>query len=237
MSIEMKKLRIHYFQHVAFEGLGSIEEWISVSGHSLTSSRFFESAVFPEISDIDWLIIMGGPMSVHDEEHFPWLAKEKKFIRQAVDAGKTVLGICLGSQLISAALGARVYKNKEKEIGWFDIELTPLAQSGNLFFDMGSRLKVFHWHGDTFDLPENAIRLASSAGCKNQAFIYKDKVLALQFHLEPTRTSLQDMIERGRRELTTGKYVQTEMEILNNNQLVELCRNILFTLLCRLAEL
>ncbi len=233
----MKKLRIHYFQHVAFEGLGSIEEWISVSGHSLTSSRFFESAVFPEISDIDWLIIMGGPMSVHDEEHFPWLAKEKKFIRQAVDAGKTVLGICLGSQLISAALGARVYKNKEKEIGWFDIELTPLAQSGNLFFDMGSRLKVFHWHGDTFDLPENAIRLASSAGCKNQAFIYKDKVLALQFHLEPTRTSLQDMIERGRRELTTGKYVQTEMEILNNNQLVELCRNILFTLLCRLAEL
>ena len=233
----MKKLRIHYFQHVAFEGLGSIEEWISVSGHSLTSSRFFESAVFPEISDIDWLIIMGGPMSVHDEEHFPWLAKEKKFIRQAVDAGKTVLGICLGSQLISAALGARVYKNKEKEIGWFDIELTPLAQSGNLFFDMGSRLKVFHWHGDTFDLPENAIRLASFAGCKNQAFIYKDKVLALQFHLEPTRTSLQDMIERGRRELTTGKYVQTEMEILNNNQLVELCRNILFTLLCRLAEL
>ena len=79
--------------------------------------------------------------------------------------------------------------------------------------------------------------MASSAGCKNQAFIYKDKVLALQFHLEPTRTSLQDMIERGRRELTTGKYVQTEMEILNNNQLVELCRNILFTLLCRLAEL
>jgi GMP synthase-like glutamine amidotransferase len=233
----MKKLRIHYFQHVAFEGLGSIEEWISVSGHSLTSTRFFESAVFPEISDIDWLIIMGGPMSVHDEEHFPWLAKEKKFIRQAVDAGKTVLGICLGSQLISAVLGARVYQNKEKEIGWFDIELTPFAQSGKLFFDMGSRLKVFHWHDDTFDLPENAICIASSAGTKNQAFIYKDKVLALQFHLEPTRTSLQDMIERGRRQLTTGKYVQTEMEILNNNQLIELCRKMLFILLSRLAEL
>lgn len=233
----MKKLRIHYFQHVAFEGLGCIEEWISVSGHSLTSTRFFESAVFPEISDIDWLIVMGGSMSVHDEEHFPWLAKEKKFIRQAVDAGKTVLGICLGSQLISAALGAGVYQNKEKEIGWFDIELTPFAQAGKLFFDIGRRLKVFHWHGDTFDLPENAIRLASSAGCKNQAFIYKSKVLALQFHLESTRNSLQDIIESGRRELTAGKYVQTEKEILNNNQLIELCRKILFTLLSRLAEL
>jgi GMP synthase-like glutamine amidotransferase len=237
MLIEMKKLRIHYFQHVAFEGLGSIEEWISVSGHSLTATKFFESFRLPGISDIDWLIIMGGPMNVHDEEHFPWLAEEKKFIRQAVDAGKTVFGICLGSQLISAALGARVYKNKEKEIGWFDIELTPLAQSGNLFFDMGNRLKVFHWHGDTFDLPENAVHLASSAGTKNQAFIYNGKVLALQFHLEPTPTLLQDMIERGRRELTTGKYVQTEKEILNNNQLIELCRKILFTLLSRLAEI
>ena len=91
----MKKFRIHYFQHVAHEGLGRIEEWISFSGHELTSTRFFESTCFPEISDIDWLIVVGGPMSVHDEEQFPWLAKEKKFIRQAVDAGKTVLGICL----------------------------------------------------------------------------------------------------------------------------------------------
>ena len=232
----MKKIRIHYFQHVVHEGLGSIEEWISLSGHSLTSTRFFESARLPEISDIDWLIIMGGPMNVHNEEQFPWLADEKKFIRQAVDAGKTVLGICLGSQLISVVLGARVYQNNEKEIGWFDIELTSFAKSCNLFFDMGSRLKVFHWHGDTFDLPEDAIHLASSAGCKNQAFLYKGKVLALQFHLEPTWDSLLEMIERGRKELTTGKYVQTEKELLKNKQLIESNRKILFILLTRLAE-
>ena len=232
----MKKLRIHYFQHVAHEGLGSIEEWISFSGHSLTSTRFFESTRLPEISDIDWLIVMGGPMSVHDEEQFPWLAKEKEFIRQAVDAGKTVLGICLGSQLVSAALGSRVYKNKGREIGWFDIELTPFAQSGNLFFDMGKRLKVFHWHGDTFDLPEKAIHLASSEGCKNQAYIYKDKVLALQFHLEPTWELLLEMIEGGREELLSGKYVQTEEELLKNKQLIESNREVLFTLLNRLAE-
>jgi GMP synthase-like glutamine amidotransferase len=179
---------------------------------------------------------MGGPMSVHDEEKFPWLAKEKEFIRQAVDAGKTVLGICLGSQLVSAALGAGVYKNKEKEIGWFDIELTSFAQSGNLFFEMGNRLKVFHWHGDTFDLPKNAIHLASSEGCKNQAYIYKDKVLALQFHLEPTWELLLEMIEGGREELLPGKYVQTEEELLKNKQLIESNRKVLFTLLNRLAE-
>jgi GMP synthase - Glutamine amidotransferase domain len=232
----LKKLRIHYFQHVAHEGLGSIEEWISFSGHSLTSTRFFESTGLPEISEIDWLIVMGGPMSVHDEEKFPWLAKEKEFIRQAVDAGKTVLGICLGSQLVSAALGARVYKNKEKEIGWFDIELTSFAQSGNLFFEMGNRLKVFHWHGDTFDLPENAIHLASSKGCKNQAYIYKDNVLALQFHLEPTWELLLEMIEGGREELLPGKYVQAEEDLLKNRQLIELNRKVLFTLLNRLSE-
>jgi len=232
----MKKLRIHYFQHVIHEGLGSIEEWIALNGHSLTATKFFEGERLPEISDIDWLIVMGGPMNVDDEEQFPWLADEKKFIRQVIDNGKTVLGICLGSQLVSSALGARVYRNREKEIGWFDIELTPVAQSGKLFFGMGGRIKVFHWHGDTFDLPENAIHLAYSEACKNQAFIFKEKVLALQFHLEPTWDSLLEMTERGRHELMAGKYIQTEKEVLKNKNLIESNKEILFTILNRLTE-
>jgi len=231
----MEKLRIHYFQHVAFESLGSIEEWISLSGHSLTSTRFFERAKLPEIADIDWLIVMGGGMSVHDEEQFPWLADEKEFIRQAIGAGKIVTGICLGSQLVSEALGARVYQNKDKEIGWFDIELTCFAKSNNLFFDMEDRTKVFHWHGDTFDLPENAIHLAFSRGTRNQAYIYNRKVLAMQFHLEPTLDSLQQMIDHGRDELSKGKYIQTEKEILTNKQLIESNKKVLFKLLERLA--
>ena len=232
----MKKLRIHYFQHVAFESLGSIEEWISLSGHSLTSTRFFERAKLPDIADIDWLIVMGGAMSVHDEEQFPWLADEKKFIRQAIDADKIIIGICLGSQLVSEALGARVYRNKDKEIGWFDIELTPFAQSDSLFFNLGSRMKVFHWHGDTFDIPENAIHLAFSDGTRNQAYIYNRKVLAMQFHLEPTLNSLQQLIENCRNELTAGKYIQTEEEILSNKHLIESNKKVLFKLLERLAE-
>jgi GMP synthase-like glutamine amidotransferase len=232
----MKKLRIHYFQHVPFEGLGSIEEWISSSGHKLSSTRFFENTQFPELPDIDWLIVMGGPMSVYDAVHYPWLLDETRFIRQAIDAGKTVLGICLGSQLVSASLGARVYRNIEKEIGWFDIELTSYAQSSILFSGMGSSLNTFHWHGDTFDLPDNAVHLASSEGCKNQAYIYKDKVLALQFHLEPTLNSLKEMIETGRKELIKGKFVQTEEELLKNQVLIAANRKNLFTLLDRLAD-
>jgi GMP synthase-like glutamine amidotransferase len=232
----MKKLRIHYFQHVAHEGIASIEEWIVNKGHSLTFTRFFNGEKHPELNDIDWLIIMGGPMSVNDEKLYPWLTGEKKFIRLAIESGKTVLGICLGSQLVSAALGARVYQNKEKEIGWFDIELNRDARADNLFSGMGSRLKTFHWHGDTFDLPENAIHLASSEGTRNQAYIYNGKVLAMQFHLEPTQSSLQQMIDEGRNELSKGKYVQTEKEILANKHLIESGRKILFKLLDRLVE-
>ena len=166
---------------------------------------------------------------------FAWLSTEKKFIRQAIDAGKIVLGICLGSQLVSAALGAKVYANNEKEIGWFDIELTLNAQAG-IFYGIGSTLRVFHWHGDTFDLPENAVLLASSAATKNQAYIYKDRVLALQFHLEQTADTLHEMIETGRKELKKGKYIQPEKELLNS-QLLDSNKKILFEVLNRLAEL
>jgi len=231
----MEKLRIHYFQHDPSEGLCSIEEWISSAGHSLTSTRFYENQNLPEISEIDWLIVMGGPMNVNDEKEFEWLADEKEFIREAIDKDKIVLGICLGSQLVSAALGARVYANNEKEIGWYDIELTTSAQSG-LFSDMGSVLRVFHWHGDTFDLPENAILLASSAATENQAFIYKGRVLALQFHLEQTAESMNEMIRSWGGHLKPGKYVQTEKEMLNP-ELLESNKKILFRLLDRLAEL
>jgi len=231
----MKKLRIHYFQHHPSEGLCSIGEWISSAGHSLTSTRFYENQVIPELSEIDWLIVMGGPMSVNDEKEFPWLSAEKKFIREAIDADKTVLGICLGSQLVSAALGAKVYANNEKEIGWFDIELTTSAQS-SLFIDMGSIQRVFHWHGDTFDLPENAILLASSAATKNQAYLYKRRVLALQFHLEQTAESMNAMIKSWGGELKKGKYVQTAKELLNS-QLLDSNKKILFEVLDRLADL
>lgn len=232
----MEKLRIHYFQHVAFEGPGSIEEWASDRGHSITSTRFFENEKLPEMSEFDWLIVMGGTMSVYDEGKFPWLTEEIDFIREAIREGKTVLGICLGSQLISVSLGARVYQNGEKEIGWFDIEFTSSAKENKLFSGLGDKLTVFHWHGDTFDLPYKAVHMASSAGCRNQAYLYGNKVLALQFHLETTEKSLQQMIDNGRSNIIPSKYRQTENEIMTNKQFIESNRKILFSLLDRLSE-
>lgn len=233
----MKKLRIHYFQHVEPEGLGSIGEWVRSSGHSLTSTKFYEQTDLPELSDIDWLIVMGGYMSVNDENEYPWLAEEKKFIKKAIDAGKTVLGICLGSQLVSAALGANVYKNSKKEIGWFDIETTCFAKTSKLLFDMTLKATVFHWHGDTFDLPEGAIHLAYSKACKNQAYLYMGRVLALQFHLEPTKEWINEMIRSGADELVAADYVQTGEEILKRIDLVDSNKQILFKLLDRLSDI
>jgi GMP synthase-like glutamine amidotransferase len=232
----MEKLRIHYFLHVDFEGLGTIEEWAENYGHPLSSTKFYKKATLPDIADFDWLIIMGGPMSVNDEENYPWLNDELQFIKLAIQKGKTVLGICLGSQLISKALGAKVFSNHEKEIGWFEIEWTPFAKMGKLFSDFEKKTKVFHWHGDTFDLPSNAELLVWSEGCQNQAYSYNGNVLALQFHLETNEQSINKMIENGKKELITGKYIQTERETLINTHFMSSNKKILFNLLDRLGQ-
>ncbi|HXS56426.1 MAG TPA: type 1 glutamine amidotransferase [Hanamia sp.] len=227
----MKHLRIHYLQHVSFEGLGNIEEWATVHGHKLSVTKLYMDAVLPTPDSFDWLIIMGGPMSVYDEQKYSWLIAEKQFIKQAIAANKTVIGICLGSQLLAEALGAKVYPNEQKEIGWFPIEFTSDASSHSLFSNIKIPKTVFHWHGDTFDLPPNAIHLAHSKACKNQAFLFNKKVLGLQFHLEMSEIALRTMIENGRSELIEAKYIQSEAMILSQKQFIEPNRKILFSIL------
>ncbi|HKK42237.1 MAG TPA: type 1 glutamine amidotransferase [Bacteroidales bacterium] len=230
----MKKLNIHYFQHVPFEDPGSITEWALAGGHNLTSTKFYEETVYPALSEIDWLVIMGGPMGVNDEDKYRWLAEEKKYIKRAIDAGKTVLGICLGSQLISSALGARVYRNGETEIGWFDITFQPAAKSSGLFSHLGDSWKVFHWHGDTFDLPDGAVLLAGSDACRHQAYLYGDRVLALQFHPEPNEELLKKMVDNGAGELIPGRYIMTGRDELINGSLTDSVKKDLFLLLNKL---
>ena len=169
-------MRVHYLQHVPFEGIGSIKNFLIEKGHELTCTKLYEKEKLPPAQNFDWLIVMGGPMGVYDEQIYPWLKLEKKFIKEAISSGKTVLGICLGAQLIADTLGARVYQNKYREIGWFDIIRSKEAENTLLAKALPQKAKVFHWHGDTFDIPNGAIPLARSEACQNQGLDRKSVV-------------------------------------------------------------
>lgn len=214
----MKQLHIHYLQHVDFEGPGCIDQWANEKGHTLTSTQLYKGETFPDIQEIDWLIIMGGPMSANDDKKISWIIPEKQFIANAITAGKTVIGICLGSQLIASVLGAQVYANTHKEIGWFPIHNPDSTK--NLLFENNKPFDVFHWHGETFDLPKGAALLASSEACKNQAFLYGNRVLGLQFHFEVTRDSLLQMLTFGKEDIDGSAYTQTAGTIAGRQTLI-----------------
>ena len=208
----MTDVRAHYLQHVPFESPGSILPWLAQRGAMVASTRLFEPHALPPVEDFDLLVVMGGPMSVNDEAGHPWLIAEKALVRESIEKGRAVVGVCLGAQVIASALGCRVYRNEAREIGWFPVSATPAAAAGSLRWP--DELTVFHWHGETFDLPSGAIRLASSEGCLNQAFQIGDRVVGLQFHLEATPATVAAMVEHCRHELTPDRYVQSEQELL-----------------------
>ena len=144
-------MRVHVLQHVPFEGLGSIEPWLVQRDTEIRYTRLFERDPLPDLDAVDLLVAMGGPMSVNDEAQFSWLEPEKRTVREAIEREIRVLGICLGAQLIASALGSRVYPNAVKEIGWWPIQGG--IQGTEEAFRFPSQCTVFHWHGETFDLP------------------------------------------------------------------------------------
>lgn len=229
-------MRIHWLQHVPFEGLGSIEPWAANRQYQVTATRLYQGESLPTMTDLDWLIIMGGTMNVYEHEHYPWLTAEKRFIEAAIKAGKTVLGICLGAQLIADVLGAKVYPNGQKEIGWWPIQLTAEGRQCAFFPNAASEIEVFQWHGDTFELPRGAVQIARSAVCEQQAFLYVERVAAFQFHLETTAQSAQQLIAHCGDELVSAPYIQTAEHMLANPLKFQRINRIMTDLLHQLAK-
>jgi GMP synthase (glutamine-hydrolysing) len=201
-------------RQVAHELAGTLEDALNKANLEFRYLDLFaESSPDIKLNQISGLAVMGGPMNVNDVQKFPYLAHETQWIRQAVGLGIPLLGICLGAQLIAKAMGARVYPNGIKEIGWYPLELSPAAAEDRLFSGCGPRLTVFQWHGDTFDLPPGAVHLAQSALCRNQAFRIGPSAYALQFHIEMTAEMIEDWLTESvnAKELATVDYIDPKI--------------------------
>ncbi|MEH6500055.1 MAG: type 1 glutamine amidotransferase [Pseudoalteromonas distincta] len=207
-------MHAHYLQHADFERLGSIRPWLESNDYSVTCTRLHRGETLPDLAGIDLLIIMGGVMSVNDEQEHPWLVAEKAFIRQAINDGKAVLGVCLGAQLIANVMGSQVRPNARREIGWFPVRSVNHGQTN--VFSFPEQINVLHWHGETFDLPADAVHLASSRACDNQAFQLGDRVIGLQCHLESTSSQIKAFVEATPvAELAQEEWVQSPERLLS----------------------
>ncbi len=213
-------MRINSLLHEPFEDTGYIRVWAENSGHLFSETCLFSGERLPSSEEYDLLVVMGGSMNIYEEEKYPWLSAEKRFIKSAIDSGKNVIGICLGAQLIASVLGAEVTKNKGPEIGWFAVEKTDDCKNNDLCSRIPDHFFSLHWHGDTFAIPEGSIHLFKSAACKNQGFLYGNSVLGLQFHPEVTRKNLKDFVDNCPDYIVEdSEYVQTVAEILDESHI------------------
>lgn len=204
-------MNIVAFKHFDFDDEDAFRTWANRNGHHLMMREPSLGVDADWMNGLDLLIICGGPMSVYEEERYPWLVQEKQFVKQAIQLGKKVLGICFGAQMIAELLGSPVYRNEYKEIGWHPVNRT--SGQHPWLSGLDEAFLSFQWHGDTFELPKDTRLLAYSAACKVQAFAYLDHVLALQFHLETTPACMESMFANWSAELVPAPYIQSAEQI------------------------
>jgi len=211
--------KILVVQQVAHEGLGIMAPLIERKGLQVDFLRAYEHHRTPRsVEGYSALIVLGGPMGVYEEKEYPFLKAELKLIESALKSNTPTLGICLGAQLMAAAAGAKVYKGKAKEIGWYGATLTGEGSGDRLFMGLSDEFTVFQWHGDTFDLPSGSTLLASSELFANQVVRMASRAYAVQFHLEVTEAMVSEWIEANRTELAGLKGVIDPEKILRETR-------------------
>lgn len=230
-------MRIACVMHVPFEGPGAISEWAAARGNQLVRVDASRGA-FPALSEFDFLIVLGGPMSTGDVLRHPWLVAEKEFISRCIEEGVPTLGICLGSQLLAEAVGGTVHPGTEPEIGWYPVTFGPAAVHVPYFAGWPTTFVAGHWHGDTFDLPEGVEVVASSELTANQAFVACDgRVVGLQFHLEWTPDALRALTLADPEDIAfPGRWVMGAGALLADPERFAVNRALLFRLLDRMEE-
>ncbi len=188
-------MNVLIMKHIEIEGPGLIEYCLKQGNIPYQIINLQTGIHFPKFDDLTHIVILGGPMNVYEEDRYPFLREEDLFIKESIQRGKSILGICLGAQLIAKALGAKVYKASVKEIGWYDVSLTEIGSKDPLFSTLPKTFPVFQWHEDTFELPRGSKLIATSPSVPHQAFRYGEKVYGLQFHLEVMEEMIHEWME------------------------------------------
>ncbi len=231
----MPRRRIHCLQHAPGEGPANIEVWARERGHDFSVTHVYRDP-FPKMEDFDLLIVLGGAMGAYEEAKHPWLVSEKAFLKQVISSQKKILGICLGAQILAEVNGGKVYPGEFLELGWYEVEFTEAAKQEPLFAGFPPRFTAFHWHGDTFEMPTGAIRLAESQVYLNQGFKIGTNQLALQFHPEVNEDLLLHWVESSKDDWPEGRFVQRMHEILHQAERIERTYRILGSILDRLTK-
>jgi len=194
-------MNILIIKHIDIEGPGLIEYYLNQEKIPYRILNLEANSRLPKIDDLSHVILLGGPMNVYEEDQYPFLREEDLFIKEAIQRGKVVLGICLGAQLIAKALGAKVFKAPVKEIGWYDVSLTGIGSIDPIFSKLPDTFSVFQWHEDTFEIPHAGKLIATSSSVPNQAIRYGENTYGLQFHLEVTEEMIKEWMKTYEGEL------------------------------------
>ncbi len=213
-------MKVQIIKHIEIEGPGTIGDFLNDDGIPYDVIDVFNGEPLPDsLSGTSAVIVLGGPMNVYEEDQYTFLKQEDRFLKEVIEKGLPTLGFCLGAQLIAKAKGALVKKNPQKEIGWFKVSVTENGSSDPLFEGFQREFDVFQWHGDTFDIPEGAVRLAESELCPNQAFRVGHNIYGLQFHVEVTDEMIYQWIDAYREEVDSLKGIVDPDQIIADTKI------------------